>query len=36
MCGPTVPLRASMLSGVGDNRSASDQDEQGCGRSAVQ
>jgi hypothetical protein len=36
MCGPTVPLRASMLSGVGGNRSASDQDEQGCGRSAVQ
>jgi hypothetical protein len=36
MCGPTGHLRASMLSGVAGKRSASDQDEQGCGRSAVQ
>jgi hypothetical protein len=36
MCGPTVPLRASMFARVGGNRSASDQYEQGRGRSAVQ
>jgi hypothetical protein len=36
MCGPTGHLRASMLSGLGGKRSACDQDEEGCGRSAAQ
>jgi hypothetical protein len=36
MRGPTRHLRASMLSGVGRERSAGDQHEQGCGRNAVQ